>query len=208
MWEHRAHIGERILWSAWGKHSSLIRHSSRDCIQLCLVIIGRMLRAVSATLCANTFPALWRSDLKTAPELYAPSSSGELAVVQRGRPRRLRKILNPPWPELRTICLQYATRIGIIFGNRWHAIRRASFPSWYKSSRASNPEKKCIQDVISEEYISRDIHSTSRNRIADVWKEQSTSLPRVRDGDARDAYIYIQFNYLGINNCSFAPFAS
>jgi len=78
--------------------------------------------AVSATLCANTFSALWRPDLKTAP-----------GTVSLPRPRRigpgptwttaarLRKILDSPHSVRAPMCSQYATGIGIIFGNRWHA---------------------------------------------------------------------------------------
>lgn len=130
--------------------------------------------AVSAILCANTFPALWRRDLKTAP--WYPPPRG-LATVQRRRPRvcRLRKILNSPSGVAWTlICLQYATRIGIILENSWHVFRRASFPVWFKNSvyMLSFPKEKKTEIYILGKYYLRTMNRQKNisTKTANIWK--------------------------------------
>lgn len=104
-----------VRWVKWWRWDSSW-HS--DCIQLCPVITTNATRFLLFRVLTR-FPhygvVTWKLRRDILPANW-PWSSHE-------RSRILRKILNPPSGVAWTLtCLQYAMRIGVIFGNRWYAL--------------------------------------------------------------------------------------
>lgn len=110
----------------WSERSDSIRRGVTTVFNY-IWLLRRMQRGFRGFCVLTRFPhysvVTWKLRRDISPR--------ELAVVQCRRPRRLRKILNPTSGVAWTlICLQYATRIGVIFGNIAGAralARRTSF---------------------------------------------------------------------------------